>query len=511
MSTWSSGYNTDLGYTFGYYREISPEWLDYVALTKGVMPPTGAWRYLELGCGQGYGLTLLAALYPDHDFLGIDFNPVHITHARSLATAAGLTNVRFEEADFLAVAQSWPADWGQFDYITAHGIYSWLSHDVCEAIVTAIDRAATPGALVYLSYNTLPAWISSYPIQHLMRLWQTTDSLESVKAIETGISRLQALTEAQAGMTKLLPGMKSMLDKVATRDRAYLVQEYLHDNWHPRWFNQVVEEVKPAKLSYVGTASLGDLYLTNFMPQAFKDILKEYPDPIVQEVMIDVLTNQSFRRDVFSRGAAPLWSVQRQEALLQQQFALVSRPADTSELKFKTSIGELKGKSEVYTLFYDALATGPKSAADLMQVATAKPLGLGDLMQALSLMLNAGHITLFCPPADRAPALALNREIAIATAQGAPYRFAIASNLGHVLTVSDVDLMFLAETFEQPQIAADALGAALTERLIALGKGLTQNGQPLTSRDALRPYTQTLANTFLQSTLPRWRELGVCD
>ena len=53
MSTWSSGYNTDLGYTFGYYREISPEWLDYVALTKGVMPPTGAWRYLELRFGQG--------------------------------------------------------------------------------------------------------------------------------------------------------------------------------------------------------------------------------------------------------------------------------------------------------------------------------------------------------------------------------------------------------------------------------------------------------------------------
>ncbi len=71
--------------------------------------------------------------------------------------------------------------------------------------------------------------------------------------------------------------------------------------------------------------------------------------------------------------------------------------------------------------------------------------------------------------------------------------------------------MFLAETFEQPQIAADALGAALTERLIALGKGLTQNGQPLTKRDALRPYTQTLAATFLESTLPQWRELGICD
>jgi len=511
MSTWSSGYNTDLGYTFGFYREISPEWLDFVAVSKSVTPPSGAWRYLELGCGQGYGLTLLAALNPDHDFWGIDFNPVHINHARNLAHAAGLTNVRFEEADFVALSTDWPVDWGQFDYITAHGIYSWLQRNVCEAIVQSINHASKPGALVYLSYNSLPSWFSSHPIQHLMRLWQTSESLPSVQAIDTGIQRLQTLTEAQAGMTKMLPGMKAMLEKVAKHDRAYLVQEYLHDNWYPRWFDQVIEELKPAKLTFVGTATLGDLFLRSFMPQKFKDILKDYADPIVQEVMIDTLTNQSFRRDVFSRGAAPLWTIQRQEALLQLPFALVNRPPAEEEIKFKTSLGELKGKSEIYNLFYDQLATGPKTARELMQLPTEKPLGLGDIMQALSFMLNAGHITFYRPPSDRQPALALNRAIAIAAAHGAPYRFAIASQLGHVITVSDVDLIFLAATFEQSNAPAADLGKALTERLMAMGKGLTQQGQPLTTRETLMPFATELAAAFLQKTLPKWRDLGICD
>ncbi|MEM1311191.1 MAG: class I SAM-dependent methyltransferase [Cyanobacteria bacterium P01_H01_bin.153] len=511
MSTWSSGYNTDLGYTFGYYREISPEWLDYVALSKSVTPPSGAWRYLELGCGQGYGLTLLAALNPDHDFLGIDFNPVHITHARHLAASAGLKNVRFEEADFVALAAEWPTDWGHFDYITAHGIYSWLQNEVCEAIVQLIDHASKAGALVYLSYNSLPAWFSSHPIQHLMRLWQTSESLESVKAIETGIQRLQALTDAQANMTKMLPGMKSMLNKVAKHDRAYLVQEYLHDNWHPRWFDQVVAELTPAKLSYVGTASLSDLFIRSFMPQQFKDILQGYADPIVQEVMIDTLTNQSFRRDVFSRGAAPMWSLQRQAAVLKLSFALINRPPEEEEIKFKTSLGELKGKSEVYTQFYEQLASGPKTAQELMQLPTAKPLGLGDMMQALSFMLSAGQIAFYQPPSDLTPALSLNRQIAIATANGAPYRFAIASKLGHVLTVSDVDLIFLATTFEQPQAQTAELGSALTDRLLALGKGLTQQGKPLTKREDLLPYATQLAETFQQKTLPKWQEYGICE
>lgn len=511
MSTWSSGYNTDLGYTFGYYREISPAWLDFVAVSQSVTPPSGAWRYLELGCGQGYGLTLLAALHPDHDFVGIDFNPLHINHARNLASSAGLTNVRFEEADFVALAADWPTDWGKFNYITAHGIYSWLQPTVCEAIVRLIDHASTPGALVYLSYNSLPAWFSSHPIQHLMRLWQTSESLPSVQAIETGLQRLQTLTEVQSGMTRMLPGMKAMLEKVAKHDRAYLVQEYLHDSWHPRWFDQVVEELKPAKLTFVGTASLGDLFLRSFMPQKFKDLLQDYADPVVQEVMIDTLTNQSFRRDVFSRGAAPLWTIQRQEALRQQPFALINRPPQDQEIKFKTSIGELKGKAEIYNLFYDQLETGPKTARELMQVPTDKPLGLGDMMQSLAFMLNAGHITFYQPPGDRAPALALNRQIAIATANGAPYRFAIASKLGHVLTVSDVDLIFLATLFNQPEASAADLGKALALRLLALGKGLNQQGKALTTHAALTPYATELAANFLQKTLPQWQDLGVCE
>jgi SAM-dependent methyltransferase len=511
MSIWSSGYNTDLGYTFGYYREQSPEWLNFVAWAKAVTAPAGAWRYLELGCGQGYGLVLMAGLNPDHEFLGIDFNPVHIAHAQALAHAAGLTNIRFEEADFVALGQDWPAAWGKFDYITAHGIYSWLDHQVCQGIVQTLDHAAAAGALVYISYNTLPGWVSSYPVQHLMRLWQTTESIPSVKAIETGLQRLGAIAEAESGMTRSLPGMKDMIEKVGTRDRAYLVQEYLHDNWHPRWFDQVVTELTPAKLSYVGTASLGDLYLQSFLPPKYKAVLEPYGDPVVREVMVDVLTNQSFRRDVFSRGASPMWTLRRQETVLQQKYVLLGRPPKSTEIKFKTSVGELTGKSEIYEAFFDKLETGPKSAGELMELDLPKPLNLNDILQALSFMLNAGYIGFYCPPVDPQPALALNREIAIAVAEGAPYRFVIGSQVGTVLTVSDVDLMFLAKLITQGDLAAPQLGNALTDCLLSLGKGLVKDGKPCTIREELLPYTQELAKGFLEQTLPLWKRMGVCN
>ena len=126
-------------------------------------------------------------------------------------------------------------------------------------------------------------------------------------------------------------------------------------------------------------------------------------------------------------------------------------------------------------------------------------------------MLNEGHVGFYRPPSDRGPALALNRAIAIATTNGAPYRFAIASKLGHVITVTDVDLMLLTATFDQPQGSPAELGAALVERLLVLGKGLSQQGKPLTKRDELLPYATQLAETFLQKTLPQWRDYGICE
>jgi tRNA G46 methylase TrmB len=34
-------------------------------------------RYLELGCGQGLNLCLMAALHPEVEFVGIDFHMPH--------------------------------------------------------------------------------------------------------------------------------------------------------------------------------------------------------------------------------------------------------------------------------------------------------------------------------------------------------------------------------------------------------------------------------------------------
>lgn len=55
---------------------------------------------LEIGCGSGEYLCLLACQHPDHNFVGIDKSRKAIYRGVQAAADMGLSNVKFIEADF---------------------------------------------------------------------------------------------------------------------------------------------------------------------------------------------------------------------------------------------------------------------------------------------------------------------------------------------------------------------------------------------------------------------------
>ena len=97
----------------------------------------------------------MAAANPHMRFVGVDFNPEQIAHARSLVRRTGLTNIEFHEADFVSLAAK-DQPFEPCDYVVAHGILTWVNKEVRSAIYRIIDKTLTPGGLAYFSYNALP-------------------------------------------------------------------------------------------------------------------------------------------------------------------------------------------------------------------------------------------------------------------------------------------------------------------------------------------------------------------
>lgn len=69
---------------------------------------------LDVGCGSGKALVLLAKTYPNSRFTGYDFSEQALGNARREADAAGLTNIRFEVKDAAAIGEM-----EKYDLITA--------------------------------------------------------------------------------------------------------------------------------------------------------------------------------------------------------------------------------------------------------------------------------------------------------------------------------------------------------------------------------------------------------
>ncbi|MCF7676201.1 MAG: class I SAM-dependent methyltransferase, partial [Akkermansiaceae bacterium] len=78
-------------------------------------------RILEIGCATGHNLLPLARRWPASTCLGVDLAAHAVAIARELATEAAITNATFTAADL----RHFDPGPEPFDFIIAHGLFSW--------------------------------------------------------------------------------------------------------------------------------------------------------------------------------------------------------------------------------------------------------------------------------------------------------------------------------------------------------------------------------------------------
>lgn len=510
MTQWNHGYNTSMGYTYSFFRELAPSWIDLACLTRQVLPQAEhPFRYLELGCGQGVGLCALAALHPEAEFVGIDFNPLHIDHAARLAAAAGLQNIRFLEGDFLQLAHQWPLELGRFEYVALHGIYSWVSPDLRHALQRGLDHAATPGARVYVSYNTQPGWMTAMPMQHLLRRFDQAHALPPTQAITAGAQFIAKLLEASPSMARALPQLPAKLKGMEGKDPAYLVQEYLHDNWHPLWASTVQGEMASAKLQFLGSATIVENYTQQFLTPKAKAVLAEVQSaPAMVEDLVDTFINQSFRRDLYTRGAHTGWTGEVTAAQAGLTFrAMPHWAGDVNELKFKTSFGEVSCKASFYGPLIELLKAKPMSYAELNATDALPKEDRNDLWMALLMLMHQGIITLYRDSGNVEVARRFNAAIAKAVSEGSPYKVLACAKAANGINVGQIDLIGV-HAYLEGLTDIDKHARFVLDCLTRLGQRLAKQGVPIEDDKEALEMMRGLSAKLLETLLPAWQEMG---
>lgn len=513
MAAWNDGYIFDVAYTSGFYREISPGWIAAAAMLLGHRPPdlTRPFRYAELGCGHGVSLNVFAASNPNGEFHGFDFNPAHVESGRRLAARAGLANAHFHEMSFGDLADAPEGRFPQFDFIVAHGIWSWVSPAVRQQMAASIRRHLAPGGFVYVSYNNLAGWASLLPVQKFMLEWARVHAGNSTERTQGAINFVRELAKAEAAFFPANPAVAARLESTQTMDPRYLAHEYLNANWDPTTFTQVADVLGEAKVGYIGSATLIENIDAVAVPPNALKLMQGITDQRLREMMRDFGANRSFRRDLYRRGTDQPPSGEQREMLDAIHIVGTGREKEQN-IQIPTGIGQLGLRNDIYGPILERLAQGPMSLLELRQTKVLAQQPLSETLQAVAFLMTGGlaHPTLgpVADPAAVATARALNGAIAAANASGAAHVV-----LASPLTGSGIAADF-AETLILPEIMAgranpEALVDYILGRLSYTGRSVVKEGKPVTDPAAARTEMTATVNRLLTDRDGLWKRLGL--
>lgn len=504
---WSEGYVVDLDYTRNYFRELSPAHLRFATLLGGVAAGgEAAFSYCELGCGNGYSTALHAAANPQGSFCGVDFNPTHVHNARKLAQDAGISNVRFLEKSFAELLQT---DLEDADFAVLHGVWSWVGDEQRQQLLEFFRRRLKPGGIVYLSYNCLPGLAQVAPLQRLLIEHARQGSGERLDKLRRSMDFVARLQSAGALFFAASPLAALRFADMGRHDPHYLAHEYHNDNWAPFYHADVARALAGAKLSYAAAAGLMDNFDQFTLKPESAKIVAEVGERALAETVKDFARNQSFRRDIYTRGAPKAAPPQLEAMLARTRFALV-RPRSACRLQRPTPVGEVALETPAYAPVLDALARAPMTFEELARAPECAALDRVKLRQAVFGMAAFGNLLPALPAAgedarreatERFNRAALRLPIAGAT------DLALASPvLGAGVPVNLIDRLFLAA----PRTEGEALAKA-TAWLATSGLKLRKGERLLESPAELEAFARDRVGFFFSDFLPFLKLLGVAD
>lgn len=271
-----------------------PDRLATIATLHGLEPaPVERCRVLELGCGTGANLIPMAYTLPESRFTGVDAATSPIEGGSARAAALGLRNVRLVAADIMDIG----ADLGEFDYIVAHGVYSWVAEPVRDKLVSICATNLAPGGVAYISYNAMPGCHLRRMVRDIL-LYHTAHIADPEERIAQALSLASLLAEAQPEGS-----LRTEFQTLLERSAPVVFHDDLAEVNHPVYFHEFIAHAARHGLQFLSEASL--VSSEGRLPEPALAALQQFEgDVIRREQYLDFLKLRRFRQTLLVHAGA---------------------------------------------------------------------------------------------------------------------------------------------------------------------------------------------------------------
>ena len=368
----------ELGYKSYPFPFTTPAYLEAYGILVGLKPPTAKTaRVLELGATYGGNIISQAAHNPEATFIGIELSQDQVEKGNKIIGDAKLDNVSLVQGDILNFDESM----GTFDYIIAHGFYSWISDEMKDKLLNIISNHLADNGIAYVSYNTYPGWHTMEEVRQLMLFANRGHDESTHKEKVLRGKTVGSLVGAQIlnydnlkeRNSKFLGALRSVMQK----DDYYVGHDHLEPHNDPCYLYQFNDHLKANNLAYVGDADL-TLSMVRTYDESIADKLEQLApnSQADQEQYLDFMLDTTFRKSIICKASAA-----------KDISYAVSNPAEVNTIPVRTAINnftfQILFDEEALEMFENTLVK------DTFQ-ALIKDGGTFNMIEALAI-LKAAH------------------------------------------------------------------------------------------------------------------------
>jgi methyltransferase-like protein len=227
--------------------------------------------------------------------VGIDLSQVQIDQGRTRAQALSLDNLQLLAGD---IARMNLAELGQFDFVIAHGVYSWVPKEVQDALLSAFRRLLAPEGVAYISYNAYPGWKSKEILRDAMLLASGGSATpeEKVREARRMVDFLEEVTGADRALARILAESR---EHALGYGDAYLLHDELETFNSPCYFYEMLGRAGAHGLAFLAEARPEVMIPGNYGPKVAEYLNEKCGAvQVLVEQYLDFVADRTFRESL---------------------------------------------------------------------------------------------------------------------------------------------------------------------------------------------------------------------